>query len=89
LASAISAAALAAAFARRFCFFRFTGGAAPSELDVGAGCGVDARVGEGCEEPTGVLPFGTVMNLDPSLFVYFAVAFEFGEEGAGFDTAAG
>ena len=30
----------------------------------------------------GVLAFGTVMNLDPSLFVYFAVLLAVGERGA-------
>lgn len=32
---------------------------------------------------------GTVMNLDPSLFVYFAVLLEFGERGEVADAGAG
>jgi hypothetical protein len=50
--------------------------------------GEDA-VGEGWAESMGVFIFGTVMNLDPSLFVYFAVFFEVGEGGTGPDGGGG
>ena len=40
-------------------------------------------VEDGWAESAGVDPLGTVMNLDPSLFVYFAVALEVGDCGAG------
>jgi hypothetical protein len=46
-------------------------------------------VGEGWAESTGVLIFGTVMNLEPSLFVYFAVPFEVGESGMVPDASGG
>jgi len=57
---------------------------APADV-VGAG----VVVGDAWEDSAGVLAFGTVMNLDPSLFVYLAVLFEVGERGAEFAAPAG
>jgi hypothetical protein len=43
-----------------------------------------ARAGDGWEEVTGELfPFGTVINLEPSLLVYLDVALVVGERGGG------
>lgn len=71
--AACSAAALAAAFCRRFCFLRFTVGAV-SLLALGSGGGALCLVVvgvEGWDDSEGV-PLGTVMNLEPSLLVYLA-----------------
>jgi hypothetical protein len=46
-------------------------------------------VGEGWAESLGVLIFGTVINLDPSLLVYFAVFLEVGERGGMVDAGGG
>lgn len=93
LCACSAAAALAAALARRFCFFRFTGWAGPDPEGAGLAAawafGADAAVGEGRVESLGVLGFGTVMNLEPSLFVYFAVPLEAGEEEAVLDAGGG
>ena len=86
--AACSAAAFAAAFWRRFCFLRFTAGAAASTGGGGGGGdGADgwwfARVGvEGRDESEGEAPLGTVMNLEPSLLVYFEVLLR-GDAGVG------
>lgn len=85
LSGCCSAASFAACFCLRFCFFRLTG-AAPFVPGVGAGiCPFDlmvvwAMAGDVSEDSV-LLDLGTVMNFEPSLFVYFAVAFEVGDVG--------
>jgi hypothetical protein len=81
-----AAAALAAALARRFCFFLLTG-CGGSWVDMSFdGCDDRAFVEEvgvdGWEGSAEGGPLGTVMILEPSLFVYLAVAFALGEAGA-------
>lgn len=51
-------------------------GVCPFDLVVGF-----AIAGEVSEESVIVDAFGTVMNLEPSLFLYFAVALDVGEAG--------
>lgn len=87
---ACSAAAFAAAFCLRFCFLRFTAGAGAgagagsgeASGSVGANVVLEAVGVEGCEESDA--PFGTVMNLEPSLLVYLAFRGDAGGWLAGF-----
>lgn len=82
-----SAASFAACFCLRFCFFLFTAGAEPfvASGEVGVWPFVLiadwAMAGEVSEESEMFDTLGTVMNFEPSLFVYFAVAFVEGDGG--------
>ena len=73
-----SAAARWACFCLRFCFFRFTDGAAPlmSAGRVGTWpfgfVAIWAMAGDVSDESLVLKALGTVMNFEPSLFVYFA-----------------
>lgn len=78
--SACSAAALAAALARRFCFLRFTAGAVVSsrvaawEDESTPLEEVEVVVGEGWAAGVAAVDFGTEMYFVPSLLEYFDVA---------------
>lgn len=82
---------MAAAFARRFCFFLFTicaGGSSAEVVEAFGLVGIPPLeelvvVGEGWAGGVEADDLGTVIVLVPSLFVYFAVGgFETGEAGA-------
>jgi len=68
-------AAFKAAFCLRFCFLRLTVGAGSlSGLEASSGGALAlAVVGVEGKEDSEVAPLGTVINLEPSLLVYFAV----------------